>query len=180
MLLIGPAIRHSHWAVSGNKDKELTQLHKACLENDETKVLRLVCTNEHEINVQDNADYTALHWACYFGYSDIVKSLMLAGADEQITNMSKETPAQVAKKRGHNELLKFLDKVSLLEALQRTKLNKLLATFLTILTIHLVRQKVTKRKWYSVLLATYVVLIISKHHLRDSHSLKKAKRKCVI
>ena len=105
---------------------------------------------------------------------------MLAGADEQITNMSKETPAQVAKKRGHNELLKFLDKVSLLEALQRTKLNKLLATFLTILTIHLVRQKVTKRKWYSVLLATYVVLIISKHHLKDSHSLKKAKRKCVI
>ena len=48
------------------------------------------------INVQDNAGYTPLHYACYLGHSDIVKTLMLAGADETITNNYWRTPARVA------------------------------------------------------------------------------------
>ena len=68
-----------------------------------TKVLSLVYVRGHKMNVQDNYGDTPLHWACSNGHSDIVETLMLAGADETITNDDGETPAQVAESVGHSD-----------------------------------------------------------------------------
>ena len=57
--------------------------------------------------------FTPLHWACRLSHSDIMKTLMLAGADEAITNDYWLTPTQVAENRGHPELLKLLDRQTL-------------------------------------------------------------------
>ena len=102
-----------HLAVWRSKDEGYTQLHKACFPGDVTKVRRLVHVRDHKINVQDDRGNTSLHLACSFGLSDIVETLMLAAADETITNDEGKTPAQVADRRGHNELLKLLDRDSL-------------------------------------------------------------------
>ena len=114
-----------HYAVLSSKYDGLTQLHEACMKGDEAEVLRLVITCDHLINVQDNIDYTPLHWACYFGHSDIMKTLMLVGADETITDFNRQTPAQVAKTRGHFNLLQLLDKVNLWNNMQIIRRNNL-------------------------------------------------------
>ena len=103
-----------HLAVWCSKDRGYTQLHKACrYRGDVTEVLSLVYVRGHKINVQDNNGDTPLHLACLYGLSDIVKTLMLAGAEETITNDFRKTPAQVAESAGHSELLKLLDRDSL-------------------------------------------------------------------
>ena len=94
-----------HRAVWCRKNDGNTQLHKACGDKydmyhnrgDLTQVRRLVMyVRGHKINVQDNTGNTPLHIACFAGYCDIVETLMLAGADETITNNMEKTPAQAA------------------------------------------------------------------------------------
>ena len=95
-----------HYAVWYNKEY-ITPLHEACVDGDVTEVSRLVLHRGHNVNVQNNAGFTPLHYACYYGHSDIVITLMFFGADEKIINDGGETPAQLAEKMRHNELLKF-------------------------------------------------------------------------
>ena len=113
-----------HFAVSSSKASGYTQLHKACMKDDEDEVARIVSNNGRIINIQDNSGFTPLHYACYFGHYDIVKTLMMAGADETITDVVRRTPAQVAKEKGHRELLKFLNKDTLMKAMKLVKLNR--------------------------------------------------------
>ena len=135
-----------HAAIWLGKNRGRTQLHNACIEGDMSEVDRLVYESDHMINLQDNAGYSPLHCSCYFGRSDVVKTLMLAGADETIRNSDTETPAQLAEERGHRNLLKLLNRVSLLEEMLISKLmNKLSSGFLVILSVQLMRRKITRQ-----------------------------------
>jgi hypothetical protein len=52
-----------------------------------TELCRLVYVCGENVNVQDNyTGFTPLHWACDRINSDSVGALLLAGADETITN----------------------------------------------------------------------------------------------
>ena len=129
-----------HFAVSCSKDKGYTQLHEACIKGDVTEVMRLVNVDDHMINAQDNAGSTPLHWACRLGHSDIVKTLMLAGADETITDIVWLTPAQVAEVYRHPELLKLLDRQTLWAEMQTNNFNKLTVKCrLVMLTLQLMK-----------------------------------------
>ena len=99
-----------HFAVSCSKDSGDTQLHKACNKGNVTEVMRLVNEDNPMINVQNNVGFTPLHFACLIGHSDIVKTLILAGADETITNSELLTPTKMAEIKGYSKL-KLLDKL---------------------------------------------------------------------
>ena len=135
-----------HYAVWYSKD-DYTQLHLACgyrygYRGDVTEVLRLIYASGHKFNVQDNNGDTPLHYACSNGYSDIVETLMLAGADETITNDRGETPAKVAERMGHNELQNLLDRDRLFQVmLGRRKKLKLSLILMIMLTIRLMMQR---------------------------------------
>ena len=136
-----------HYAVSCSKDDGYTQLHKACVKGDVTEVMRLVNVDDPMINAQSNGGYTPLHYACYLGHSDIVKTLMLAGADETITNNGWQTPAQVAVRFRHPELLKLLDRQTLWAEKQTNNLNKLIVRcHLLMLTFKLMMLKLILKK----------------------------------
>lgn len=101
-----------------------TPLHEACIVGDVAEVDRLRLMdefNEGDVNVQDNDGNTPLHLACYKGYSEIVKILVLEQADLTITNHLNMTPTQVATDQQHGELLEFLDKKRLLDKPNSTK-----------------------------------------------------------
>ena len=156
-----------HWAVWCSYNKGLTPLHDACYKGDIIEVDKLDCVMcDHLINQQNNHGYTPLHLACYYGYSDVVKALMIAGADETITNDFRATPAQLAKEKGHEELLYLLDRVSLWESMLRNKLksNKLTVGFLTIVAQRQMMRKIKRNRprWYSYCFAVRVVLMISR------------------
>jgi ankyrin repeat protein len=60
------------------------------------------------VDLQVNCGNTALHWACMRGDVEIVRMLLSAFADTHITNDDRNTPAMLAEKRGHSELLPYL------------------------------------------------------------------------
>ena len=150
-----------HYAVWFNKHhKGYTQLHMACVESgDKNVVKRLVYASDQEVNIQDNEGNTPLHRACEYGHSDIVETLMFAGANETITNDLGQSPAQVAEWTKHNELLKLLDRDSLWEVMQRR--SKLSVGCLMMLTLLLVQRKVIRRKWRCAQFFIQVVAISS-------------------
>ena len=150
-----------HFAVSCSKDDGYTQLHLACIKGDVTEVMRLVNVDDHMINAQNNAGYTPLHWACRLGHGDIVKILMLAGADETITNNGWLTPAQVAELCGHPELLKLLNRQTLWAEKQTNNFNKLtVRCHLVMLTFKLMKLKLILKNWCQVFSVVHIALTI--------------------
>ena len=169
-----------HYAVSCSKDFGYTQLHKACIKGDVTEVMRLVNVNDHMINAQSNGGYTPLHYACSPGHSDIVKTLMLAGADETITDNVWRTPAQVAEEYGHPELLKLLDRQTLWAEKQTNNFNELtVRCHLVMLTFKLMKLKLILKNWCQVFTVVHIALTI-KHLTQKHHKFKNKKHKCII
>ena len=168
-----------HYAVWCNKDS-YTQLHDACdILGDVTEVLRLICVNDHKIDLQDNMGYTPLLNACHYGRSDIVETLMLAGADDTITNDEGQNATQVAKKWGHRELLELLDRDSLQQVmLWRRKKLKLPLVLLIMLILRMIRLKQTIRKWHNITTVVHVLLTVIRSVLSfDRKKRYKLKRK---
>ena len=120
-----------HYAVWYSEYDE-TELHKACKRHDDdhdddddvTEVLRLVYVRGHNINVQDNYGNTPLHYACLHRKKYIVETLVSVEADESITNDERETPAQLAERYGHIELLKLLDRIMLMQEMLKQQKKK--------------------------------------------------------
>ena len=122
-----------------------------------TEVLILVFVGGHKINAQDTTCNTPLHLACYNGHSDIVEILMLAGADETITNDLGETPARMAESGWHSKLLKLLDIDSLWQSM--------------------LRQREVTVKWYHTLTVAQFMMKIRSIIISNRKQCRKLKRK---
>lgn len=73
------------------------------------EVCRLVYICNADIDEQDDFGNTPLRWACLSGNSDILGVLLLAGANEKISNQWGKTPAQEAASLRRENMLKLLD-----------------------------------------------------------------------
>ena len=165
-----------HYAVSCSKDYGYTQLHDACIKGNVIEVMRLVNVDDHMINAQNNGGYTPLHYACLLGHSDIVKTLMLAGADETITDIVWLTPAQLAEVCGHPELLKLLDRQTLWAEKQTNNFTKLTVRYrLVMLTFKLMKLKLILKNWCQIFTVVHIALTI-KHLTQKHHKFRKKKR----
>jgi hypothetical protein len=110
-LLTNNTVLHS--VVWCNKNKGHTPLHLACMDRDGLEqVSTLIFNYDYDVNIQDNEGYTPLHWACHCGNAKIVEYLMSAGADVTYCNEEGLTAGQVARRTGHVELVKLLDKIT--------------------------------------------------------------------
>ena len=137
------ALHYAVWCIK----YDYSQLHQVCEWNrgNVTKVLKLLYESGLEINFQDNNGFTPLHYACNNRDSEIVETLMLAGADETITDDLGETPAQLAEREGYIEQLQLLDRDSLWEVMLYKMRKKLkLSLVFVIFALKLIRQ--TKKK----------------------------------
>jgi ankyrin repeat protein len=61
------------------------------------------------LNERDNHGRTAVGWACQFGSLEVLRLLLLAGADHTIGNNYEETPRQEAEEQGHTECVALLE-----------------------------------------------------------------------
>ena len=57
-----------------------TPLHRACIEGNVKEVVRLL-SKGHPVNQRDHCGWLPIHEACNFGYADIARLLIDAGAD---------------------------------------------------------------------------------------------------
>ncbi|WP_051654723.1 ankyrin repeat domain-containing protein [Persephonella sp. IF05-L8] len=72
--------------------------------------VRLAIAKGANLNYQDENGGTALHWAVFYGYKDIVQLLLMHGADPLIKDKDGITPIDVARINNKKEMLKLLEK----------------------------------------------------------------------
>jgi ankyrin repeat protein len=105
------ALLLSSGAEANSKDHEgRTPLMTASVEG-RMGVVQMILRHSGEKGLDDTmADgRTALHFACWAGFEEITRALLLAGADTTITDHEGMTPRTVASGEGHHELVAVLD-----------------------------------------------------------------------
>jgi len=60
------------------------------------------------INAQNSEGETPLHWACRAGNEDVVRALMICGADPKITDFHRNTVLHFAIETGNEQIVKLL------------------------------------------------------------------------
>jgi len=63
-----------------------------------------------DINEKDWLGYAPLHWACYFGYTDLVELLISKGADANLISDTGRTPSEIAASMGYENIVDLLCK----------------------------------------------------------------------
>ncbi len=71
-------------------------------------LLRALKEKNSNIDERDNAGNTPLHYATQTGKKDLVEELLKAGADSSLRNKKNETPLDIARELGHDEVLSIL------------------------------------------------------------------------
>ncbi|KAK6494885.1 ankyrin repeat domain-containing protein 31-like [Huso huso] len=89
-----------------------TQLQVAAMKGDLSLVkehLRVwKCFNKRRVNLSDYAGWTALHQACYHGFTEVIMELLEAGADVNIRGRDRELPLHLAVSGSNYEAVKLL------------------------------------------------------------------------
>lgn len=65
-----------------------------------------------DVNACEGDGWTALHMACFYGYTNIVQTLLSGGADSTLKTKGGHTPADIAVESGHDEAADILSQVS--------------------------------------------------------------------
>jgi ankyrin repeat protein len=61
-----------------------------------------------KVDARADSGDTALTIACRYGHADVVKFLVVKGADVRAKNQERETALTIAESNGHQELAKYL------------------------------------------------------------------------
>ncbi|WP_457621183.1 ankyrin repeat domain-containing protein [Persephonella sp.] len=75
----------------------------------DVKLLQLAIAKGADINTTDDRGGTALHWAVYYGHEDIVKILLLHGANPFLEDKNGISPYRLAQIKGKSEILDLID-----------------------------------------------------------------------
>ena len=78
-------------------------LHQAVRDHDVKQIEQLLAQGEG-INDKDWLGYTPLHWAVYFGYSDLIELLISKGADPDIQSDTGRYALEIARAMAYPEL----------------------------------------------------------------------------
>ena len=90
-------------------------LYLACRQGDKSKVLELLSTDgvdpSSQLATNPSTRGTLLHWACYYGWLDVVKDLIEKHkSNPEVATGYDETPLHCACHGGHMEVAKYLVK----------------------------------------------------------------------
>jgi hypothetical protein len=91
-------------------DRYVKMLHQAVRDHDVKQIEQLLAQGEG-IDEKDWLGYTPLHWAVYFGYSDLVELLISKGADLNIQSDTGRYALEIARAMAYPELEVLLRKL---------------------------------------------------------------------
>lgn len=99
------------WSVNVLDSTGESPLHGACASGRAT-VVSVLLANGADPNIQAmDTGNTPLHWACgWDGALGIVRSLLKAGASQDLTNASGEKPIDIARRFGRGKIVDLLDR----------------------------------------------------------------------
>ena len=68
-----------------------------------------------DVNAKDWLGYAPLHWAVYFGYSDVAEILIEKGASSDLISDTGRTPIELAEAMDYGDLAELLKKYGVKE-----------------------------------------------------------------
>ncbi|MBC8218434.1 MAG: ankyrin repeat domain-containing protein [Planctomycetes bacterium] len=94
-----------------NKTSEgyVKMLHRAVRDHNVKQIEQLLAQGE-AVNDKDWLGYAPLHWACYFGYPDLIELLIGKGADHNLISDTGRTPLEIAEAMDYESLTNILRK----------------------------------------------------------------------
>lgn len=94
-------------------------LHSAAM-NGHADVVRLLLAGGADPNVQTRPQgYAPLHSAAWAGHVETVRVLVVAGADTTLLNYRNETPAETARRQGHEQVAALLGAPTVMRRVSR-------------------------------------------------------------
>ena len=84
-------------------------LHQAVRDHDIAKI-QSILSKKADVNEKDWLGYAPLHWACYFGYADVMELLLDRKADPNLLSDTGRRPLEIAKAMDYTELAGLLRK----------------------------------------------------------------------
>ena len=94
-----------------SKQPYIKMLHQYVRDHDVKKIKELLEKGE-DVNGKDWLGYAPLHWAIYFGYSDITEMLIEKGAIPNLISDTGRTSLEIAGAMGYGDLAELLRKKS--------------------------------------------------------------------
>jgi ankyrin repeat protein len=151
-----------HCVISFNPTNLL--LHSAIL-GDMTELCRLVYVCGEDVNVQDNYyGYTPLHMACYHDTSDSVGALLLAGADETITNDMGMDTCTIRCERDYVKVLPLLDVSSKWKLLVRSHRLRRRTAVRVMMTLVKWKVQQTRSMWTRAIMTLHTIITCTVLH----------------
>lgn len=115
-----------HWAAEEDRDEAIYVLYQNCADvnakNDagdtplhcacsfgSVHAVAALCAIGANVNAKNYAGYTPLHAACLSGSLDAVQALLAYRANTQETNNAGRTPAEIAQRKNHKAVVKFIE-----------------------------------------------------------------------
>jgi ankyrin repeat protein len=92
-------------AAAGKRGPKM--LHQAVRDRD-IKQIHALFSKGNGVNEKDWLGYTALHWAVYFGYTDIAEILISEGANPNVLSETGRTPLEIATEMGYERIVELL------------------------------------------------------------------------
>ena len=77
----------------------------------------MLIQNGADVDAVQNGGFTALHAAAHNGQIEMIKLLVAAGANPKLKNNKNKTPEDLAREKGHEEVVEYLKQY------YRTKIN---------------------------------------------------------
>jgi hypothetical protein len=153
-----------YWIISFNADK--SRLINKWL--DMTELCRRVYVCGENVNVQDNyAGDTPLHAACDRNNGDNVGALLLAGADETVTNDRGQTPVQYAVVWGRVKVLPLLDVSSEWKLLIRSHRLRRRTAVRVMMTLVKWKVQQTRSMWTRAIMTLHTIMALVTHEDND-------------
>ena len=90
------------------KDKFKRTVIINCIRNAKIEMVNLFLIKGAEFDCPDSSNNFPIHYACAYGWIEIVEMLIKAGADPNVTNDWKLTPMEVAFLKNHFFIVKYL------------------------------------------------------------------------
>ena len=92
-----------------NADNYVKMLHQYIRDHDIDKINEMLEAGT-DINEKDWLGYAPLHWACYFGYADLVTLLIDKAADPNLISDTGRTCLEIATAMDYGEIAELLKK----------------------------------------------------------------------
>lgn len=106
--VVAALVAHPSCDVNIENHRGSTPLHKAASKNFPS-IVKILLDSGANIDAVDSSERTALHWACFYGHTEVARTLLNYGPTIEISDKTGLTAPDLASQRGNFQIQSFIE-----------------------------------------------------------------------